>query len=186
MADRKTLVRFFTVADYEEEEQWLRRQHQNGWKLVKTVLPCFFVFERCTPEDVVYRLHYKNDCGNGEYFQLFQDYGWTYFNRCMGWLYFRRPVSETDTAQEQEIFSDDASRVEMLRHIVRTRMLPLLVIFFACLLPNFINSVRRAEGGVPFADGFTVIFSVLVLVYLFLFVYCGGKLRRLKKKYEKT
>ena len=183
MDDRKTLVRFFTVADYEEEEQWLRRQHQSGWKLVKTVLPCFFVFERCAPADVVYRLHYKNDCGNGDYFQLLQDYGWTYFNRCMGWLYFRRPVAETDAAQELELFSDDASRVEMLQSIVRTRMLPLLVIFFACLLPQFIRSVTRE---VPFANGFTVIFSVLLLLYLFLFVYCGGKLRRLKKKYGKT
>ena len=182
MAETKTVVRFFTVADYEEEEQWLRRQHQSGWRLIKTVLPCFFVFERCAPADVVYRLHYKNDCGNGDYFQLLQDYGWTYFNRCMGWLYFRRPVSETDAAQELELFSDDASRVEMLQSIVRTRMLPLLAVFFGCLLPQFIRSVT---GEVPFANGFTVIFSVLLLLYLFLFLYCGGKLRRLKKKYER-
>ena len=35
MNDRKTLVRFFTIADYEEEEIWLREQHKNGWKLVR-------------------------------------------------------------------------------------------------------------------------------------------------------
>ena len=183
MAETKTMIRFFTVADYEEEEQWLRRQHQNGWMLTRTILPCFFVFERCAPADVVYRLHYKNDCGNGDYFQLFQDYGWTYCSRCMGWLYFRRPVSETDAAQDLEIFSDDASRVEMLQSIVRTRMLPLLAVFFGCLLPQFIRSVT---GEVPYANVFTVVFSVLLLLYLFLFIHCGGKLRRLKKKYGKT
>ena len=32
---RKTLVHFFTIADYEEEEVWLRKQHNSGWKLVK-------------------------------------------------------------------------------------------------------------------------------------------------------
>ena len=57
---RKTLVRFFTIADYEEEELWLRKQHRNGLKLVKMTPPFFFTFEECTPEDVIYRLDYRN------------------------------------------------------------------------------------------------------------------------------
>ena len=89
-------------------------------------------------------------------------------------------MSNADTEQDSEIFSDDASRVDMVNHIVKTRMLPLLVIFFACLLPNFIRSV---EGSHPFADVSTVILSVLLLIYLYLFVHCGFKLRMLKKKY---
>ena len=35
MNSRKTVIRFFTVADYEEEEGWLHNQHKNGWKLSK-------------------------------------------------------------------------------------------------------------------------------------------------------
>ena len=84
MGNRKTKIRYFTIADY-EEEIWLREQHQNGW------------------EDVVYRLDYKNNKENGDYFQIFKDYGWEYFNRCVGWLYFRIPVSNTDTEQDSEI-----------------------------------------------------------------------------------
>ena len=180
MSNRKTMIRFFTIADYEEEEIWLREQHKKGWKLMKTILPCFYIFESCAPEDVVYRLDYKNNTEKGDYLQIFKDYGWEYFNRCVGWLYFRKPVSNADTEQDSEIFSDDASRVDMVNHIIKTRMLPLLVIFFACLLPNFIRSV---EGSHPFADVFTVILSVLLLIYLYLFVHCGFKLRMLKKKY---
>ena len=30
---RKTMLRFFTIADYEEEELWLREQHRSGWRL---------------------------------------------------------------------------------------------------------------------------------------------------------
>ena len=180
MSNRKTMIRFFTIADYEEEEIWLREQHKRGWKLMKTIPPCFFIFESCAPEDVVYRLDYKNNTEDRDYLQIFNDYGWEYFNRCVGWLYFRKPVSNTDTEQDSEIFSDDASRVDMVNHIVKTRMLPLLVIFFACLLPNFIRSV---EGGYPSADVFTAVFSVLLLIYLYLFVHCGFKLRMLKKKY---
>ena len=182
MRDKKMKIRFFTIADYEEEEIWLRQQHKSGWKLVKTVLPCFFIFENCTPEDVVYRLDYKNNTENSDYLQLFQDYGWEYFNSCVGWLYFRKSVSETDTEQDVEIFSDDVSRIDMVNHIVKTRMLPLLVIFFGCLLPNFIRSI---DGSLPFANGFTVVFTLLFLLYLYLFFHCGLKLRRLKNKYSK-
>lgn len=182
MSNNKMMIRFFTVADYEEEEIWLRQQHKRGWKLMKTVLPCFYFFESCMPEDVVYRLDYKNNTENSDYLQLFQDYGWEYFNRCVGWLYFRKSVSETDTEQDVEIFSDDGSRVDMVNHIVKTRMMPLLVIFFGCLLPNFIRSI---DGSLPFANGWLIIFTSLFLLYLYLFLHCGLKLRRLKNKYSK-
>lgn len=177
------MIRFFTIADYEEEEIWLRSQHKNGWKLVKTLLPCFYVFESCTPQDVVYRLDYKNNAESGDYFQIFRDYGWEYFNRCLGWLYFRKPVSETDTEQDTEIFSDDNSRIDMVNHIVRTRMLPLLIIFFSCTLPGFMRSLTTDD---PVSGVFSVLFTALLLLYLFLFIYCGFKLRRLKKKYGKN
>lgn len=182
MSNKKMMIRFFTIADYEEEEIWLRQQHKRGWKLMKTVLPCFYFFESCVPEDVVYRLAYKNNTENSDYFQLFQDYGWEYFNRCVGWLYFRKSVSETDTEQDVEIFSDDGSRIDMVNHIVKTRMLPLLVIFFSCLLPNFIRSI---DESLPFANGWTIVFTFLILLYLYLFLHCGLKLRRLKNKYSK-
>lgn len=182
MNERKTMIRFFTVSDYEEEEIWLRDQHRNGWKLARTVLPCFYIFERCAPEDVVYRLDYKNNAERGDYFQIFQDYGWEYFNRCMGWLYFRRPVSGTDTEQDTEIFSDDSSRVALVDHIVRTRMLPLAIVFFCCLLPNFFRSMASDD---PSQTLFLALFSILLLVYLYLFAHCGIKLRKLKKKYSR-
>lgn len=183
MNNKKMIVRFFTIADYEEEEIWLRKQHKSGWKLMKTVPPCFYIFESCTPEDVVYRLDYQNNMESSDYFQLFQDYGWEYFNRCVGWLYFRKSVSEADTEQDVEIFSDDISRMDMVNHIIKTRMLPLLVIFFSCIMPNFISSIN---GIIPFANVWTIVFACLFFLYLYLFLHCGVKLRKLKKKYSKV
>lgn len=46
MDSKKTLIRFFTIADYEEEEIWLHNQHKNGWKLEKIIFPCFYIFEK--------------------------------------------------------------------------------------------------------------------------------------------
>ena len=47
MNNRKTAVRFFTIADYEDEEVWLHNQHKNGWKLLRMIPPCFYIFEKC-------------------------------------------------------------------------------------------------------------------------------------------
>lgn len=182
MGKKKLEIRVFTIADYEEEEIWLRQMQRSGWKLEKTIPPCFYIFERCVPEDVVYRLDYTNGRENSDYFQMFRDYGWEYFNRCAGWLYFRKSASAADTEEDAEIFSDDASRVELVNHVVKTRMLPLLLAFFCCVLPGFIWSVNESSA---FADGFAVVFALLFLLYLYLFLHCGGKLRKLKKKYSR-
>ena len=181
MNNRKTVIRFFTIADYEEEEAWLHEQHKNGWKLSKMIPPCFYIFEQCTPENVEYRLDYKINTENSHYFQMFRDYGWEYIGRCVGWLYFRKPLSETNSEQDGEIFSDNESRVELINHVMKTRLLPLMIIFFCCVFPNFIKSMETSDS---LASVFTVLFAVLTLLYLYLFVYCGLKLRKLREKYR--
>lgn len=181
MNEKKMKIRFFTIADYEEEEIWLREQHQKGWKLENMIIPCFYFFEKCEPEDVVYRLDYKNCKGTSDYMQMFSDYGWEYFCQCTGWLYFRKPVSQMDSEQDGEIFSDSESKLEMIRHIMKTRMFPLIVIFLCCLLPQFTN-VMGERGEVVLKT----IFSLLFLLYLYLFVHCGYKLWRLQRKFTQT
>lgn len=181
MNDRKTVIRFFTIADYEEEEVWLHNQHKNGWKLSRMVPPCFYVFEKCVPEDVSYRLDYKNNEETGNYFQIFRDYGWEYIGRCFGWLYFRKPLSETDSEQEGEIFSDNESRVDMINHVVKTRLFPVVIIFLCCVLPNLFRSINTSD---PLATVFTVFFSAVTLLYIYLIICCGLKLRKLRKKYK--
>ena len=175
----KTMIRFFTIFDYEEEENWLREQHKKGWKLIKMKL-CFYVFEKCTLEDVIYRLDYKNNTENSSYYQMFQDYGWEYISQWFGWLYFRKPLANAE--QDTEIFSDNISRLDMLRHIYMTRMLPLLIIFLCCVLPNFFIFLKPEH---PYDMILTIMFSVLLLLYIGLLTYCGIKLQKLRKKYRK-
>ncbi len=178
---KKTVIRFFTIADYEEEEAWLHNQHRNGYKLVKMIPPCFFIFEQCTPEDVAYQLDYKNNVQTGSYFQMFRDYGWEYIGQCFGWRYFRKPLSGTGAEQDSEIFSDSESRMDMIDYVIKTRLVPLMLLFVCCVLPNLFKSIAASD---PFAAVFTVIFAVMTLVYLYLILYCGLKLRKLRKRYR--
>ncbi len=178
----KTEFRIFTIADYEEEEMWLRKQHQNGWKLTKMIPPCFYVFEKCEPEDVIYRLDYKNAGQTEEYMQMLRDFGWEYFAHCMGWLYFRKPADEAESAEDGELFSDNASRVDLVSHVVKTRLVPLAVIFLCCVIPGFARAMTGGFTG-GFGAFFTILFGILFVLYVFLIVYCGTKLRKIRAKY---
>ena len=180
---RKTVIRFFTIADYEDEEVWLRKQHRSGWKLVKMVPPCVYVFEDYRPEDVIYRLDYKNSKQTEEYMQMLQDFGWEYITECFGWLYFRKPADEVEAEADGELFSDNASRVELVSKVVRTRLLPLAIIFLCCVIPNFARAVDGELGG-----GFGVFlgwfFGAMFIIYVFLLVHCGIKLKRIRDRYN--
>lgn len=179
---RRTIVRFFTIADYEEEEVWLREQHRNGHKLVRIIPPCFYVFEDCEPQEVVYRLDYKNSRQTAEYMQMVRDFGWEYFAQCVGWLYFRKPADPAGSEEDSELFSDNPSRAEMAGRIIRTRMVPLTVIFLCCIIPNLLNAAR---GGMSTSSGFFgAVFGILFVVYVYLIVHCGIKLKRIRDRYQ--
>lgn len=178
---RKTWIRFFTIADYEEEEQWLRKQQQNGWRLASMTPPCFYVFEACEPQDVIYRLDFKNNDQTGEYMQMVNDFGWEYCAKCMGWLYFRKPAGDSETDGEDELFSDNASRVEMVGHIIRTRFVPIMIIFLCCVLPNLFRYMDGSIGG--FGSFLGIFFGIMFLIYVYLIVHCGLKLKRIRDRY---
>ena len=65
MREKKTVFKWFTVAKYEEEQEYLRQMHQAGWKLVKVSFLGFYTFEKCEPEDVIYQLDYNQEREKG-------------------------------------------------------------------------------------------------------------------------
>ena len=182
----KVLFRFWTITDYEEEEQFLTEQHRAGWKLRRYILPGFYIFDRCMPQEVSYRLDF-DQAGYGEkaeYLQLYRDYGWEYLFDVNGFSYFRKPAGAEE--EDMEIFSDNESRIEMVSRVFKYRMIPLLLIFFICVIPQIcIQSFFWVERGSVYARGFTIAFSILAFLYLCLFVHCGKKIHRLRKKYQK-
>ena len=181
---RKTFYRIFTIADYEEEELWLREQHKAGWKLVKLTPPCIYVFESCTPEDVIYRLDYKNTERDSGYMQMLRDFGWEYFASCFGWLYFRKPAAAAETEEDGELFSDNASRAEMAASVVKTRLLPLLIIFLCCIVPNALRYADNGGGLGRAGAFFSIFFTVMFFVYAVLILHCSIKLKRIRDRYK--
>lgn len=179
MSNRKTKIAIFTIAEYKKEEQWLQKQHKAGLKLINTTLPCFYTFEKCEPEDVVYQLDYNKEGMNNktEYVQMFKDCGWEHITDMAGYSYFRKPVSEM--VENEEIFSDDDSKLDMIERVFKGRMIPLLTAFFLILIPQlFLQSSHRNS----------VIFGVyvgLLILYVVIFIQFAIQYFKLKKRLKK-
>lgn len=181
----KRKFHFFTLTDYEKEEIYLRKMHNEGWKLHHVTLPGLYHFTECTPEDVVYRLDFNPDSNKDKdaYIQLFSDYGWEYLQDMNDYSYFRKPCIEGD--MNDEIFSDDKSRLDMLGRIFHHRMLPILVIFMLIYCPQFLRllSGSASDSAYPYLVGFM---TPIFICYLILFIHMGIGFRQLRKKYTHT
>ncbi len=57
--ETKNTFKIFTIFEYEKEQDYLRKMHQSGWKLVKVSGLGAYHFEKCVPEDVIYQLDYN-------------------------------------------------------------------------------------------------------------------------------
>ena len=47
MKEKKTEFRWFTIVEYEKEQEYLRKMHQKGWKFFRVTFPGFYHFEKC-------------------------------------------------------------------------------------------------------------------------------------------
>ncbi len=182
--DTFTEFRFFVLTDYEIEEEYLRRMHRDGWKLTHVNLPGFYHFEKCEPEDVIYRIDFRpqEKIDKEVYTRLFEDYGWEYLQDINDFSYFRKPAADVQNANDAEIFNDNASKLAMLKRIFRKRMIPILAIFL-CVLPSMLNVFNHFEW--HWFSYLTCGFITLVIVLDILILgRCILGFRRLSKKYS--
>lgn len=180
--ETKQEFRFYTITEYDKEQEYLSRRHREGWKFTGVTGIGQYHFERCEPEAVVYQLDYNQE-GNinqEEYTQMFADCGWEYITTYVGYSYFRKPVS--DMHEKEEIFFDDSSKLEMMQRIFRGRMIPMFIIFFLYFIWQFLI-LRFFEGG--FFVFIATVLRVTMVIYMIVTIHFGikylGHLRRIKK-----
>ncbi len=179
MKTHKTVFRYYTIMEYEKEQEWLSRQHRQGWKLTAAAA-CFYRFERCAPEDVVYQLDYNPEGRKHpeEYVQLFRDCGWEHVLDNVGYSYFRKPAAQMQG--REEIFCDEESRMEMFRRILFHRMLPLLILLVGMFVPLIIMELLEAASAADvLITGIPA--GLVVALYIAVFAQCALQYIRLRK-----
>lgn len=182
MKTTKTEIRFFSVADHEKEQEYLSGMHRMGWEIARVGLPCFYHFEACKPENMVYQLDYyqESKVRREEYLKMFEDCGWEYLFDFMDYHYFRKPAAMMDG--QEEIFCDDESRLDMMRRVFRGRVVFLLIIFLVAVLPQLVQNIMNYDSGKSYAKGFLVFWIVMFILYAFLLVRFAWKYYTFKKK----
>ncbi len=160
----KTVLKWFDITMHEEEQEYLREMHKNGWELRK-VTWAFYTFDACTPEDVVYQLDYHQSIENRrEYLQMFADCGWEYIQDMMGYSYFRKPAALM-SGDEQGIFCDHESRMEMWDRVFKGRVRILLIVLCCIILPQlFLQSSLDHPANRMMAG----VFVGLLVVYIWM------------------
>ena len=181
MAKQKTRFKWFTVPEWEKEENWLREQHKKGWRLVRATAPGIYKFQQCEPQDVIYQLDYNEEGMNhlGEYIQMFHDCGWEYVTAMVGYAYFRKPAEEM--VEDEGIFCDNASKMDMIERVYNGKMKPLIVIFCCCIVPQlFLQTHTYGTMG----KGIFLLFVAVFILYLSMFVKFAYQYWKVKNRKE--
>ena len=175
MMETKKEVRYFTIFNHEDEQEYLRQNHMAGWKFLKVTGLGMYHFEKCEPEDVVYQLDYNKEglSQKNEYVQMFSDCGWEYIQDFFGYSYFRKSAKMMDG--EEEIFNDDSSKMAMMERVYKGRLIPLLITFCLLLIPQTIRTLL--EGQYVLA----VFMGSVSIVYFVFFIYCAIHYNRKKR-----
>lgn len=175
--ETKKQFKWFTIFEYEKEQEYLRQMHQSGWRFVKVSGIGMYHFEKCQPQDVVYQLDYNKEglANKEEYVKMFSDCGWEYIQDYVGYSYFRKAVSEAGIVEE--IFCDVDSKLHMMERVMKGRMTPMLVIFSSALLPQFVLNltIYHNYGTAAFLGG-------ALALYVLVFAQCAKKLHKYKKE----
>lgn len=175
MMETKKEVRYFTIFNHEDEQEYLRQNHMAGWKFVKVTGLGMYHFEKCEPEDVVYQLDYNKEglSQKNEYVQMFSDCGWEYIQDFFGYSYFRKSAKMMDG--EEEIFNDDSSKMAMMERVYKGRLIPLLITFCLLLIPQTIRTLLEGQYVLAVFTGSASI------VYFVFFIYCAIHYNRKKR-----
>ena len=174
--ETKKAFRFFSINQHKDEEAYLRRMHQEGWKFVKVNWLGLYHFVKCEPEDVIYQLDYNKEgvANKSEYIQMFADCGWEYLQEFYGFTYFRKRAAEMNG--EEAIFSDEGSQLAMMERIYKGRLLPLVIIFSCIIVPQLVQQLLLGNRGMA------IFFGVMLALYLAIFIGAAIRYYRLKNK----
>ena len=165
------VFKWFTIFQYEKEQEYLSQMHAKGWKLNRVSGPGFYHFNKCEPEEMVYQLDYNQGGADNqaEYLQMFKDCGWEYLFDYMGYCYFRKPVSKMQG--REAIFCDDESRLDMMKRVIQGRVITLIPLFCCIVLPNFVRTFNDNDIFRKAGIGFSIFFGLSFVLYVWIFVY---------------
>ena len=131
----KKVWRFYTIAEYEQEEQWINEMAKEGWNLTAVGL-CRYIFRRGTPGEYIYKLDMVERTASDEvresYFNFLTECNIRVVGELKDWLFLQKKAAEGPFDMKDDTYAK-------LRHINKiysfsVRTFCRLLTTFACIV----------------------------------------------------
>ena len=132
----KKVWNFFTIAQWEEEEQWLNAMARNGWHLVRINCLLRYVFEKGTPGEYIYKLDLPDNLEHGmdeqAYCNFLAECGIELVCKQKQWLFLRKRAADGAFDDKDDLFAKLKMTNKAYSYAIRT--LSMLLRCFAILI----------------------------------------------------
>ena len=166
----KKVWNFFTIAQWEEEEQWLNSMARNGWNLVRIDALVCYVFERGTAGEYIYKLDLPDSMEHGmdsyAYCNFLKECGIDVVCRQKQWLFLRKKAVDGPFNEQGDMFAKlkmtnkaYSYAVRILSRLLRTFAILIFVDILVMCLIDHSDILASIVNGI----GIGAIFSLTIV-----------------------
>ncbi len=170
--EMKKVWRFYNIAEYEQEEQWINEMAKEGWQLT-AIGWCRYIFRRGTPGEYIYKLDVVERTASDEvkesYFNFLTECGIRVVGEFKDWIYLQKRAADGPFDMKDDTYAKLRTVNKVYSFAVRT-LCKLLKIFAAvviiCSLGQMLSSnyaIRELFGGIMLGSSTSAIVVLAIL-----------------------
>ena len=170
--EMKKVWRFYNIAEYEQEEQWINEMAKEGWQLT-AIGWCRYIFRRGTPGEYIYKLDVVERTASDEvkesYFNFLTECGIRVVGEFKDWIYLQKKAADGPFDMKDDTYAKLRTVNKVYSFAVRT-LCKLLKIFagvvIICCLGQMLSTnyaIRELFGGIMFGSSTSAIVVLAIL-----------------------
>ena len=178
----KRVWRFWTIAEYEQEEQWINEMARDGWALTAVGF-CRFIFRRTRPGEFIYKLDMVERTTQDEvkesYFNFLTECGIRIVGEYKDWIYLQKRAADGPFDMKNDTYAKLRKVNKIYSFAIRTICRLLRIFMVLIMLFSMVELFVEDPGIIDFSRGMMAgigIGSVIALTLIW--VPIVKKLRR--------
>ena len=170
--EMKKVWRYYNIAEYEQEEQWINEMAKEGWQLT-AIGWCRYIFRRGTPGEYIYKLDVVERTASDEvkesYFNFLTECGIRVVGEFKDWIYLQKKAADGPFDMKDDTYAKLRTVNKVYSFAVRT-LCKLLKIFagvvIICSLGQMLSSnyaIQELFGGMMLGSSTSAIVVLAIL-----------------------
>ncbi len=170
--EMKKVWRYYNIAEYEQEEQWINEMAKEGWQLT-AIGWCRYIFRRGTPGEYIYKLDVVERTASDEvkesYFNFLTECGIRVVGEFKDWIYLQKKAADGPFDMKDDTYAKLRTVNKVYSFAVRT-LCKLLKIFagvvIICSLGQMLSSnyaIQELFGGIMIGSSTSAIVVLAIL-----------------------